>query len=93
MLSRNQTIPAHQARQNFYQLLNRVANQDQIIRIRKRNGQAVVMLPEAELESWLETMEVLSDTQLIKEIHQSEKEIKAGKTVTLDELDEILNLD
>ena len=92
MLSQNHAIPAHRARQNFYQLLDRVAESDQIIRIRRRNGQAIVMLPEAELESWLETMEVLSDTELMKQIRQSKEEIKAGRVVTLDELDKMLEI-
>jgi len=40
----------------------------------------------AEYESLLETLEILSDPELIRAIQLSEKELKAGKFVPLEKL-------
>ncbi len=86
------TIPANQARQNFYNLLNQVIEEDKIIRVHRRNGQRVVMMSEEEFDSWQETLEVMSDPELMASIKQGQKELKEGKGVSWEEIKKDLKI-
>ena len=86
------TIPANQARQNFYNLLNQVIEEDKIIKVHRRNGQRVVMMSEEEFESWQETLEIMGDPELMASIRRGEKEIEAGEVISYEELKKSLKL-
>ncbi len=73
------TISASKARANFYSLLEEVVTKLKSITITKRGeAQAVIMHPD-EVASWQETMDILSDKKLIRDIAMSETERKSGK--------------
>ena len=86
------TIPANQARQNFYNLLNQVIEEDKIIKVHRRNGQRVVMMSEEEFESWQETLEIMSDPELMASIKQGQKELKEGKGISWEEVKKDLRI-
>lgn len=46
-----------------------------------------------EFESWKETVDILSDPELIASIKKGEKDLKEGKYVTFEELKRQLKLD
>ncbi len=45
-----------------------------------------------DFESWLATIETLSDPELMKSIRESEKDFKAGRYSTLEEVEKELGL-
>jgi len=82
MSSLTTTLSASHARKNFYRLLKEVNTKLKRFTItRHGKTQAVVMSPE-EVESWEETMEIMADKKLMKDLVQSEKERKQGKVYT-----------
>jgi len=80
------TISASKARNNFYKILDEVKNGLKSYTITLRGeAQAVVINPE-ELESWEETLDILSDNKLIAQILKSQEEIKSGDYINEDDL-------
>lgn len=76
------TISASKARNNFYTLIDQVANNLKRFTITRRGEAQVVMMHPDEVASWDETMEILADKKLVVEILKSESERKARKVVT-----------
>lgn len=86
------TISASKARNNFYKILDEVKNGLKSYTITLRGeAQAVVINPE-ELESWEETLDVLSDNKLVAQILKSQEEIKSGDYISEDDLIKKLNI-
>ncbi|OFW45710.1 MAG: hypothetical protein A2163_03720 [Actinobacteria bacterium RBG_13_35_12] len=86
------TISASKARNNFYKILDEVKNGLKSYTITLRGeAQAVVINPE-ELESWEETLDILSDNKLIAQILKSQEEIKSGDYINEDDLIKKLNI-
>ena len=86
------TISASKARNNFYKILDEVKNGLKSYTITLRGeAQAVVINPE-ELESWEETLDILSDNKLIAQILKSQGEIKSGDYINEDDLIKKLNI-
>ena len=70
-------LPASEVKTKFYKLIDGVAVGDEIIVT--RNGRPTVALLSAEeLSSLKETLDVLSDPELMRQIRASQKEIRAG---------------
>ena len=84
-------LAASDARANFYQILDEVSNNLRRFVIRRRNGTRAVVLPEEEVEAWEETLEILSNKKLMKDIRQSQKDFKSGKYYRLDEVEKEIN--
>lgn len=62
------TISATAARKQFYKLLRRASKPGARITITLEGADPVVLMAKEEVESWIETLEVLSDPQLVKDI-------------------------
>ncbi len=60
--------------------------------ITKRGRPEAVLLSIDEYESLLETMEIQSDPVLMKHLARAEKDMKAGKGITLEEFDKELGI-
>jgi antitoxin YefM len=86
------TISASKARNNLYKILDEVKNGLKSYTITLRGeAQAVVINPE-ELESWEETLDILSDNKLVAQILKSQEEIKSGDYISEDDLVKKLNI-
>jgi len=86
MKTLSSTISASQARNNFYEILDEVSGKlKKFVITRRGSAQAVVMNPE-EVESWEETMEIMANKNLVRDIRKAEKEIAAGKTTRYENL-------
>ena len=59
---------ASDARQNFYSLIKSASTGLKAIEINLRGSEPVLMLNKAEVESWLETLDILSSPKEIKAI-------------------------
>ena len=87
MIPLNKTLPANEARSNFYQLLDQVEGELQQFTITLRGKAQAVVMSADEFASWQETLEVMSDKTLIQSIKAG---IKSQKTYSQKEADEII---
>lgn len=87
MINLNDTIPANEARTNFYQILAEAGDNWRQFSVTIRGKvKAVVMSPE-EFASWQETLEVMSDKKLV---HSIKKGLKSKKTYSQKQADKII---
>jgi len=75
-------LPASQARANFYDLLDEVSNKLRRFTITLRGKVKAVVMPADQVESWEETLEIMSNKKLSAAILRSEKERKQGKMIS-----------
>ncbi len=81
-----QTLTASQARANIYNLLDQVKDNLAQFFISHKGVPTAALIPIEELESWQETLDIMSDKALMKQIKQGTKELKQGKTVPLEKV-------
>ncbi|MBT4005385.1 MAG: type II toxin-antitoxin system Phd/YefM family antitoxin [Candidatus Pacebacteria bacterium] len=80
----NNTIPISQARSGLSTLIDQVSARDIFITVKGKIKAALV--DAEEYVSLLETLEVLSDKETMKNIRQGEKDIANGDTVSWEDL-------
>ena len=86
-------LPLAEVKAKLSQLVADIATTDEEVTITK-NGQATaVLVSYEEFESWQETLAVLSDQELVKEIHTGMQQLKQdrGKLLTDTELDHLFS--
>ncbi len=87
------TVPFTEARSTLSDLLDYVqAEQDHVV-ITRNGKQVALLMSMDEWESWEETIEVLSDTELMETLRRSEEDVQAGRLVEWDEVKRDLGLD
>lgn len=74
-------IPASKARKQFFQLLKLAATPGQAVTITTDGGNPVVIMSQEEFEGWQETLEIMSDPVLTKNIREGLADAKAGRVV------------
>jgi len=80
------TIPATKARKNLFDLLEKLNNPAVQITITYRGEPRAVLINAEEFNSRQETLEIMADKQLMKDIKQAEKEFKKGEYQTFEEV-------
>ena len=88
----NTTFTASQTRANIYNMLDQVKDNLAQFVISHKGIPTAALIPLEELESWQETLEIMSDQKLMKQIKQGEKDIKLGKTIPMDKVIKELGL-
>jgi len=86
------TLPVTEVRKKLTNLVDEVNGKFEQIVITKNGRPRALLMSVDEFDSWQETLEILSDKNLMREIKQAEKEYKEGKTTTLEEFKQELNL-
>lgn len=86
------TLPVTEVREKLTNLVDEVNDKFEQIVITKNGRPRALLMAVDEFDSWQETIEILSDKKLMRDIAQAEKEYKEGKTVTLEELKKELDL-
>jgi len=86
-----QTIPITEARNKFMRLPDQAAK-DQVIAVTRRNREVMAVMSWEMYEGLLETLEVLSDRELMNNLRKGVEDIKAGRTHSLSEAYERLGL-
>jgi antitoxin YefM len=76
------TVTATAARQDFFHLVRKSVKGHMPVRITSKEGDAV-LISEADYESLLETLELLSLPGLRKSIAEARADIRAGRTKPL----------
>lgn len=89
----SKTLPITKARESLTTLVDRASRllEEYIITV-KGKPEAVLMSHE-EFESWRETIDILSDPELVKSIRKGEKDLKEGRYTSLEELKRELKMD
>ena len=80
------TLSASEARSNFYNILDEVADKFKRFVITKRGKAKAVVMPAEEVEAWEETMEIMANKKLASDIKAAEKELKSGKGIPQEKL-------
>lgn len=86
------TLPANIARANFYQILEEVGTDLRRFVITHRGKTKAVVMPIEDVEAWEETLEILSDKKLMKDIKKSQSDYANGNFITLEEVEKKYNL-
>jgi len=73
------TIPASKAKTHFSKLLKRIREQHESFAITQRGKIEGVLMSIEEYESLIETLEILSDRELMESIDRGIKDEKAGR--------------
>jgi prevent-host-death family protein len=84
-------IPITEARNKFMKLPDEAAKHD-VLAVTRRNKEVMAVLSWELYEGLLETLEVLSDPDLMKHLKKGLKDIEAGKVHSLSEAYERLGL-
>ena len=86
-----QKIPITEARNKFMKLPGQVGK-DQIIAVTRRNKEVMAVMSWELYEGLLETLEILSDPEMIKHLRTAIEDVKAGRTYSLSDAYERLGL-
>lgn len=70
------TLTASQAREDLYTLIKTVSNGLRSYEINLRGANPVVLISKSEIESWIETLDVLSSPEELEAIKAGKKEKK-----------------
>ena len=80
------TLSATDARKRFFDLIDKVEKTSTPFTITVNGEPKAVLMNAEDFDSWEETLEIMSDPELVKGIEESEKEIKEGKYATFEEV-------
>lgn len=78
-------LPLAEAKARLSQLVADIAATDEEVTITKNGRAAAVLISYEEFESWQETLAILSDRELLTEIHKGVTELKRGRAKTFDD--------
>lgn len=70
-------LPASEVKTKFYRLIDGIAVGDEVI-VTKNGRPTVAMLSAQELSALKETLDILSDPELMRQIRSSRREIRQG---------------
>jgi antitoxin YefM len=79
------SIKATEARKEFFDIIKNAINKHKVYHIHHKQG-GVVLLSEDEFDSMQETLELLSIPGFRESIARSVKQMKDGKTYSIDEV-------
>lgn len=76
------TVSATNARTNLYDLIEEVASTGERVTITNKGKTKAVLISEEELASWEATLNVMSDSELVKGIKKGLEDIKKGRLIS-----------
>lgn len=77
------SLPASEARKNFYTMLDEVSDKLKRFTITLRGKVKAVVMPADEVASWEETLEIMSNKKLVAQINEGLDDIKHGRVISL----------
>lgn len=80
------TLSITNARKNIFELAEKVQKPGIRFTLTENGCPKVVMMSADEFDSWQETMEIMSDPELMKDIKEAEKEYERGEYITWEEM-------
>lgn len=88
----NLTIPATKARKDFFKLIEDANQPGSSVTITVDGEAKVIMMPFEDYEGWIETLEIMSDENLVKGIKKGLKEIEKGNVISWEKAKKRLKL-
>jgi antitoxin YefM len=82
------TLPLAEVRANLSKLVDEAVRTHQRIEVTRQGRRAAVILSADDYDSIMETLTILSDHDLMREVREAEAEAEAGQVYTLDEVTE-----
>ncbi len=82
----SKTIPLKEARQKFSTLVDRVDRLSERFVVTKNGTPRAVLMSFEEFESWVETLELMSNPKAVKALEQGLKEAKSRKFASFKEV-------
>ena len=86
IMDKKYVISLSEAKENFFEIIDEVQKPDVYYVLTEDGRSKAVVMSAEKFDSWQETLEIMSDPELVKELKESEKEIERGEYVTLEEL-------
>lgn len=80
------TLSITEARNNFFKITDRVQKSGDVFTLTERGRPKVVIMSVDEFDSWQETLEIMSDSELMTDIKDAKKDFKKGDYITLEEV-------
>lgn len=80
------TKSATEVRKDFFDILDQVERSGVPYTITKAGKPVVVMMSAEEYESWQETLDIMSDPELVKGIKEGLDDLKHGRTSTYEQV-------
>src|SRR3989304_1207628 len=80
------TLSATEARQDFFNILSKVEKTSVPFTITINGEPKVVIMNAEEYEGWLETMDIMSNPELVRGIDEGKKDLREGKYSTFEEV-------
>lgn len=80
------TLPATTIRQKFFEVLDKIERTGTTYTITRDGLPKAVIMNIEEFDSWQETLDIMSNPELVKGIEESKKELKEGKYSTFEEV-------
>ena len=82
----NKTIPIKEARQKFSTLIERAGRLSERFVVTKNGTPRAVLMSVEEFESWVESLELMSNPKAVKALEQGLKEAKSRKVASFKEV-------
>lgn len=82
-MSAAEHLPLADVKNRLSEVIERLEREHGRVIVTKHGRPAAVMLSIEDLESLEETLEILSDSQLLKDIRGGDRDVKAGRTERL----------
>ena len=80
------TIPLAEARAQLSRLIDEAVRTHERIEVTRKGRRAAVILSADDYDSIIETLDILSDPDLMREVRAAEAELDSGEFVTLDQV-------
>ncbi len=78
-------VPITQAKAKLLDMVRQLHDPNDTIAITKNGIPEAVLLSMRKFEGFLETMDILADAEIMKQLKGSAKDVKTGKLIDLDE--------
>lgn len=82
------TLPLAEVRANLSKLVDEAVRTHERIEVTRQGRRAAVILSADDYDSIMETLAILSDQELMREVRAAEEEAAGGQMFTLDEVTE-----
>jgi len=82
------TLPLAEVRANLSKLVDEAVRTHQRIEVTRQGRRAAVILSADDFDSIMETLAILSDQELMREVRAAETEAESGEVYSLDEVAE-----
>ena len=90
MNTQNNILSITEARNNLFKIVDDAQKKGAHFVLTERGRSRAVIMSYEDFDAWQETMEIMNDPELMKDIKESEKDIKSGAYKNYSTLEEVL---